>query len=211
MVLQVHGDEQGNFVQIDEQLRATAAGSIRIEGTGNTIVIGPGGSLRAASIHLGGNCRINIGRGCHLADIEVFAAAGCALEIGDSTAFTCRSRILMHEPSTVSIGSRCLIASETILMTSDMHSIFDGGSGERINPAKAITIGDDVWLGGEVAVLKGASIGAGCAIGFRSVVAGMIPPGCIAVGTPARVVRERIVWRHELTAQMAAPDFARAA
>jgi acetyltransferase-like isoleucine patch superfamily enzyme len=98
----------------------------------------------------------------------------------------------------VHVGQRCLIASETIFMTSDMHSIFDQQTGQRINPARSIVLGDDVWLGAEAAVMKGAKIGAGSAVGFRSIVTGEIPPGCVAAGTPARVLRESVRWRHEL-------------
>ncbi|MCB8875266.1 acetyltransferase [Acidisoma silvae] len=54
---------------------------------------------------------------------------------------------------------------------------------------------DGVWLGEEVAVMKGAVIGAGSAVGFRSVVTTTIPPNSLAVGIPARVIRDRITWR----------------
>ena len=198
MALQISSCDQGNVILIDEELRSAASGLITFKGTGNEVIVGPGCTLRSAFLTLEGHCRIRIGRNCQLADIEVYAAEGSELDIGDDAAFTCRSRFLMHEPSSITIGARCLIASDTILMTSDMHAIHDMDSCERINPARAITIGDDVWLGGEVVVMKGGTIGAGSAIGFRSVVVGTIPPGCVAVGTPARVVREGIFWRHGL-------------
>jgi acetyltransferase-like isoleucine patch superfamily enzyme len=52
-----------------------------------------------------------------------------------------------------------------------------------------VTIGDDVWLGANVLVLKGARIGAGSSIAANSVVTGEIPPGVLAGGVPARVIR----------------------
>jgi acetyltransferase-like isoleucine patch superfamily enzyme len=54
-----------------------------------------------------------------------------------------------------------------------------------------IVIADDAWLGFGVIVLSGVSIGAGAVIGAGSVVADDVPPGAIAVGSPARVVRMR--------------------
>lgn len=54
-----------------------------------------------------------------------------------------------------------------------------------------IDIGDDAWLGFGVVVLAGVSIGAGTVVGAGSVVTRSLPPGTVAVGSPARVVRER--------------------
>ena len=67
-------------------------------------------------------------------------------------------------------------------------------TGERINPPEDIAFGEHVWVGRGVQVLKGARIGDGSVIGARSLVTGEIPPGCLALGVPARVVRAGIVW-----------------
>lgn len=56
--------------------------------------------------------------------------------------------------------------------------------------AKPITIGDNVWLGGNVVVLPGISIGEGTVIGAGSVVTKDIPSGVIAIGNPCRVLRK---------------------
>lgn len=56
--------------------------------------------------------------------------------------------------------------------------------------SKAVHIADKVWLGGNVTVLPGVSIGSGAVIGAGSVVVEDIPPGVIAVGNPCRVIRE---------------------
>ncbi|TRX94532.1 hypothetical protein FHL15_004687 [Xylaria flabelliformis] len=52
-----------------------------------------------------------------------------------------------------------------------------------------IIIGEDCWLGGNVIVLAGVTIGRGCTIGAGSVVTKDIPPFMVAVGNPARVLR----------------------
>lgn len=51
-------------------------------------------------------------------------------------------------------------------------------------------IEDRVWLGANVVVLKGVTIGRGSVIGAGSVVTRDIPPGSVAVGNPARVIRQ---------------------
>ncbi len=60
-----------------------------------------------------------------------------------------------------------------------------------------VTLGKSVWLPWRVFVMPGATIGDGSVIGANSLVSGTIPPGSLAVGTPAKVVRS-------------APDFPRA-
>jgi maltose O-acetyltransferase len=55
--------------------------------------------------------------------------------------------------------------------------------------AKPIRIGNGVWIGGGAIVLPGVTIGDGCVIGAGSVVTHDLPPGSVAVGNPARIVR----------------------
>jgi acetyltransferase-like isoleucine patch superfamily enzyme len=54
-----------------------------------------------------------------------------------------------------------------------------------------IVIGDDAWLGFGVIVLDGVHIGEGAVIGAGSVVTQNIPKNAIAVGNPAKVVKQR--------------------
>jgi len=53
-----------------------------------------------------------------------------------------------------------------------------------------VVIGDNVWLGAKVTVTKGVTIGDNCVIGANSVVTRDIPPNSLAVGTPARVIKQ---------------------
>ncbi|HEF0022488.1 TPA: acyltransferase [Citrobacter amalonaticus] len=55
--------------------------------------------------------------------------------------------------------------------------------------SKPIVIGNNAWLGFDVVVLKGVTIGEGAIIGARSVVTRDIPPWSVAVGNPAKVVK----------------------
>jgi maltose O-acetyltransferase len=55
--------------------------------------------------------------------------------------------------------------------------------------ARPIRIGDGVWIGGGAIVLPGVTIGDGCVVGAGSVVTRDLPPGSLAVGNPARIIR----------------------
>ena len=56
--------------------------------------------------------------------------------------------------------------------------------------AEPITIGDNVWLGGGAIVCPGVTIGDDTVVGAGAVVTRDLPAGVVAVGTPARVLRE---------------------
>lgn len=58
-------------------------------------------------------------------------------------------------------------------------------------PVRSVSIGDDVWIGTRVTILPGVKIGTGAVIGACSVVTKDIPSYAVAVGNPARVIRQR--------------------
>ena len=55
--------------------------------------------------------------------------------------------------------------------------------------AKPITVGNNVWIGGNVVVVPGVTIGDNCVIGAGSVVTKDIPANTLAVGNPCKVIR----------------------
>jgi len=99
---------------------------------------------------------------------------GCSINYG--TLLSAAKRVQLGRG--VMIGNYCVI-SDTIVP----------GSGE---PPQPIEIGDDVWLAIRVTVMPGSKIGAGAVISAGSVVDGEIPPGVLAAGVPARVLRPAV-------------------
>lgn len=60
----------------------------------------------------------------------------------------------------------------------------------QTQPERAVSIGEGSWLGHGVVVLPGARIGKHVAVGANSVVTGVLPDYCVAVGSPAQVIRQ---------------------
>ena len=89
----------------------------------------------------------------------------------------------------IRIGEDCQIGPNVQLLT-PTHPIEPGPRRDKLEAAQPISIGDNVWLGGGVIVCPGVSIGDDSVIGAGSVVTRDIPAGVVAVGSPARVVKE---------------------
>ncbi len=113
------------------------------------------------------------------------AAWGAELTIGDGCYINYGTNISSR--AGVRIGNNVAIGQYAIIMDDDYHSAEDHRLGGKRAP---IVIEDDAWLGARVIVLKGAHIGRGAVIGANSVVTGTIPAGAVALGSPARVVRQ---------------------
>jgi maltose O-acetyltransferase len=89
----------------------------------------------------------------------------------------------------ISIGEDCQIGPNVQLLT-PTHPVEPEPRRDRLEAAKPITIGDNVWLGGGAIVLPGVTIGDNSVIGAGAVVTRDVPANSVAVGNPARVVRE---------------------
>jgi maltose O-acetyltransferase len=89
----------------------------------------------------------------------------------------------------ITIGDFVQIGPNVQLLTAT-HPLDAGRRREGWEGSAPITISDDVWLGGGVIVLPGVTIGAGTVVGAGAVVTKDLPAGVLAVGNPARVIRE---------------------
>ncbi|MBN8881852.1 MAG: sugar O-acetyltransferase [Salana multivorans] len=89
----------------------------------------------------------------------------------------------------IRIGEDCQIGPNVQLLT-PTHPIEPGPRRDKLEAAEPITIGDNVWLGGGVIVCPGVTIGDNSVIGAGSVVTRDVPANVVAVGNPARVIRE---------------------
>ncbi|MFD1860144.1 sugar O-acetyltransferase [Aeromicrobium camelliae] len=114
-------------------------------------------------------------------------------DYGYQTSFGARSfanfGLVVLDVAEVTIGEDVQIGPNVQLLTAT-HPLEPGPRRDKWESAEPITIGDNVWLGGGVIVCPGVTIGENTVVGAGSVVVRDLPAGVIAVGSPARVVRE---------------------
>lgn len=92
----------------------------------------------------------------------------------------------------IEIGYDVAISESVTIWDSDVHQILIPG--KIVEKTKPIKIGNNVWVGANVTILKGTVIGDNSVIAAGALVSGIIPPNCLAAGVPARVIRENINW-----------------
>lgn len=155
--------------------------------------------------------RMEIGRWVHIGDGNAIRCHEGSLRIGDKAVFGRQNVINCYLD--IELGDAALVADWVYIcdfdhVIADVHQpIKDQGI------VKApVRVGPDTWLGTKVSVLRGSRIGRGAVIGAHAVVRGDIPDYAIAVGTPARVVRDRLAdYTAEAEHRAAVADMARKA
>jgi maltose O-acetyltransferase len=96
---------------------------------------------------------------------------------------------ILLDTAPIAIGSHCQLAPRIQLLTAT-HPVDPEPRRLGWEYAKPITIGDNVWLGGGVIVCPGVTIGHDTVVGAGAVVTRDLPSGIVAVGAPARAIRE---------------------
>lgn len=139
-----------------------------------------------AGFTTGYNCRFDLGGG---------AASGITLTVGSNCRMGDNVHIVASE--SVTIGDNCLLASK-IFISDTSHGVYqgDGQSSPKSDPnrrplhSRPVAIGSNVWIGENVCVLLGVSIGDGAIINANAVVTKDVPAGSIVAGVPARVIKQ---------------------
>ncbi|MCY1358750.1 Polysialic acid O-acetyltransferase [compost metagenome] len=167
-----------NYLKVGEGALLTNC-EIRLDGRDNRIEIGPGVRFRAGKIYLRNTCGQHIRIG---ADTTVEGAY-----------------LLVDEAASIDIGRDCMLSTGILIRTGDKHSIIDLQTEARINPSRDVRIGDRVWIGRAVQVLKGSELRAESVVGTGSVVSRAFEQGnCVIAGVPARIIRQGIRWDRSL-------------
>jgi maltose O-acetyltransferase len=97
--------------------------------------------------------------------------------------------LISLDVATVTIGDDVQIGPNVQLLTAT-HPVEPGPRRAKWEAAQPIVIGDNVWLGGGVIVCPGVTIGENTVVGAGSVVVHDLPADVVAVGAPAKPIRE---------------------
>lgn len=112
---------------------------------------------------------------------------GSNISIGEN--FYTNHNVTILDGAKVTFGDNVFIAPNCVFSTAG-HAIDSAQRVQGLEIALPITVGDNVWIGTNVSVLPGVTIGSNTIIGAGSVVNKSIPDGVIAAGNPCKVIRE---------------------
>jgi acetyltransferase-like isoleucine patch superfamily enzyme len=162
-----------------------AAGGFDEFGKGSRILL-PFRVLNPQRIAIGSN--VLIGAGSWL-NVPEAGPRGAVISIGDRvrmnlTSISAVNSVVIEEGVGIARG---------VYISDHSHGFDDPDLPVRDQPlgrVAPVRIGRGAWLGQNVVVLPGVTIGAGAVIGANSVVRDDVPPRTVAVGAPARIVRE---------------------
>jgi len=139
-------------------------------------------------IRIGNDCRIS-GKttisGRHGSTITPSLTLGHNIDVGWQTTIAVGRRIVLH--NNVRIAGQCFLAGYP------GHPLEAAprarGEADHDTQVGDIVLQDDVWLGTGVSVMAGVTIGVGTVVAAGSIVTKNLPPGVLAAGNPARVIR----------------------
>jgi acetyltransferase-like isoleucine patch superfamily enzyme len=133
--------------------------------------------------------RIIIGRGVEIgAGTSLTAFSGAVLHVGDGAFIS--GGCTIAAANSVSIGTETMLAEMVSIRDHDHDPAYPPRSGRMLQ--EDVCIGARVWLGAKSTVGKGVVIGDDAVIGAHALVNRTVPSRTLAVGVPARVVREQI-------------------
>lgn len=189
-----YSEELGN--RIDSPTVFDRNVAVTIRGKNNRLSVDPAAKIKQLSVVFDcDNGTLLIGPNArHGFAMSIRIGQDASVIIGADVTSTTRCIVSAVEGATVQFGDDVMLASENQFRADDGHPIFDVSTGKRVNPVKDIRIGNHVWFGAQAIALAGADVKDGTVIGFRSVVTREIPNNCIAVSSPAKVVRKNIAW-----------------
>ena len=111
---------------------------------------------------------------------------GKHIEVGKN--FFANYNCTLLDVAKITIGDNCQMAPNVAIYTAG-HPVHPVSRNSMYEYGKEVTIGDNVWLGGNTVVCPGVHIGSNVVIGAGSVVTKDIPDWCIAAGNPCKVLR----------------------
>jgi acetyltransferase-like isoleucine patch superfamily enzyme len=173
--------------------------NLQIRGNNNQVEFQSNCFLDNISVFIyGNNNKIIISESCTVkSGVFWIEDNNCEIFIDNKTTIESVDFGVSENNSKIFIGKDCMISSGVKFKTGDSHSIIDTEKNIRINPAGNITIGNHVWIGQEVILLKNTTIGDNSIVGIRSLVTKNFENNVLIAGIPAKIIKEKINWTRE--------------
>ena len=184
-----------NKLEIFGKLRKN---KIKISGNNNIIYVGKNSILRDCNIFIKGNNNIlYIGDDCVVNKTSIILDnEGAEIRIGNQTSIA-KAQIVSLEPYKIEIGDDCMLSYDIEIRNTDSHKIYDKNTNQRINEGNSVNIGNHVWLGMRVIILKGVTIEDNSIVAGGSIVTKDVKSNTIVSGSPAKQIKENIYWTRE--------------
>jgi len=119
----------------------------------------------------------------------------CKLYIDSDLSTNSECLIQFSDKTDVYIGKNCMFSDFVEIRTGDGHTITDKDTDTVLNHNKSIYIGESVWVGKYVMILKGSKILNNTVVGARSLVSGVFDKGNVVIaGVPAKIIKQNVNW-----------------
>lgn len=129
---------------------------------------------------------VDLGAGTNIVVNEI-----ATISIGNNTYIAGDSKIYANK--SINIGNDCALSWGLTIIDSDFHSIIYNTVKNNV-VCEPINIGNHVWVGCNVTILKGVNIGDNSIIAAGSIVNKDVPKNCLVAGNPARIIKQDISW-----------------
>lgn len=150
----------------------------------------PSVSLLSINLWFDENSTVKFGKSvCIGPGVNLIVKKGAKVSIGSHTYFASDCHI--ESTNELDIGSNCAISWGVTILDSDHHVITYPDVKEKLNK---VHVSDNVWIGCNVTLLKGTSIGKGSVVAAGSIVKGTFPPNSLIGGNPAKLLRTGVSW-----------------
>lgn len=112
---------------------------------------------------------------------------GKNIHAGDN--FLANYNVTILDIAPVTIGDYVMIGPNTLITTVN-HPLLPSKRRMHIGKAQPVTIGSDVWIGGNCTILPGVTIGNNVVVAAGAVVTKDVPDNCVVGGVPAKIIKE---------------------
>ena len=168
-------------------------------GANNVVKVHENTKFTNCVFEVGNDNEISFGSGGLVMNLHIrMRAYSSKVDVGDNFIIS-RGKFRLadeHKNQSIVIGKDCLFSSDIGIFTADGHTLIDNDTGAVLNDKNgSIKIGNHVWIGHGVCILKNVHIGDNCVIGARSLVTkDFYDNNLLIAGHPSKVIRKNINW-----------------